>query len=73
MAADTERSEAVIEEYKKRKLAASALRRIHQIIHGFEKDRSIDVLIARFGVGIIIVILGIAAWFFLGGGSTTLS
>jgi len=73
MTVDSERSEAVIEDYKKRKLAASALRRIHQLILGFEQDRTMDERIARIGVGIIIVILGIAAWFFLGGDSATLS
>ncbi len=73
MAANSERSEAVIEDYKKRKLAASALRRIHELIQGFERDRTVDVRIARIGVGIIIVILGIATYFFFGGDSATLS
>jgi len=73
MTADTDRSEAVVEDYKKSKLARSALRRIGEIIHGFEQDRAADLRMARIGIAIIIVLLGIAACFFLGGDSLTLS
>ena len=55
MAADYERSEAVVEDYKKRKLATSALCRIRDLIHGYEKDRVIDLRLAR--IGIIIILL----------------
>jgi hypothetical protein len=72
MAADYERSEAVVEDYKKRKLATSALCRIRDLIHGYEKDRVIDLRLARIGI-IIILLLGIAAYFFLGGDSVILS
>ncbi len=72
MATDYERSEAVIEDYKKRKLASSALHRIRRLIHGFEQDRATDVHMARIGI-VIIVLLGVAAYFFLGGNGTTLS
>ncbi len=73
MTADTDRSEAVVEDYKKHKLARSALRRIHEMIHGFEQDRATDLRIARIGITIIIVLLGVAAYFFFGGDSQTLS
>ena len=73
MTSDTERSEAVVEDYKKHKLASSALRRIHEIIHGFEHDRAADVHMARIGVFIILAILGVAAYYFLGIDSQTLS
>ncbi len=73
MTADTDRSEAVVEDYKKRKLAHSALRRIGEIIHGFEKDRAADLRTARIGITIIIALLGVAAYFFFGGDSLTLS
>ena len=72
MTSDTERSEAVVEDYKKRKLAGSALRRIHEIIQGFERDRAADVRMARIGIAIIVAILGVAAFFFLGVESQTL-
>ena len=65
MTADPERSEAVIEDYKKRKLATSALHRIRELIHDFEQDRASDMRLARIGI-IIILLLGVAAWFFLG-------
>ncbi len=73
MTSDAERSEAVVEDYKKHKLASSALRRIHEIIHGFERDRAADVQMARIGVLIIVAILGVAACFFLGVDSQRLS
>ncbi|MDH3761813.1 MAG: hypothetical protein OEU50_12585 [Gammaproteobacteria bacterium] len=72
MTADYERSEAVVEDYKKRKLAASALRRIRELIHGYEQDRVADVRMARIGI-IIIMLLGAAAYFFLGGDSVVFS
>ena len=64
MAADPERSEAVIEDYKKRKLATSALYRIRELIHAFEQDRVSDVRMARIGI-VIILLLGVTAYFFL--------
>lgn len=73
MPADMDRSEAVIEDYKKRKLAASALRRIHDLIHGFEQDRVVDMRLARIGITIILLLLGAAAFFFLNSDSMTLS
>ena len=73
MASDTERSEAVVEDYKKHKLASSALRRIQEIIHGFESDRAADARMARIGIFVILAILGVATWFFLGVDSQTLS
>jgi len=73
MPADTERSQAVIEDYKKRKLAGSALRRIHELIEGFERDRAVDLRLARIGVTIILVLLGLSVYYFLGGNSLTLS
>lgn len=67
MTADSERSAAVVEDYRKRKLARSALRRIHEIIEGFERDRAVDLRLARIGVTIILVLLGLSAYFFFGG------
>lgn len=72
MAADSERSEAVIEDYKKRKLATSALHRIRELIHGFEQDRVDDARMARIGI-VIILLLGVAAYFFLGSDSAIFS
>lgn len=72
MSADSERSEAVIEDFKKRKLARSALRRIREVIYGFEQDRAADVRVARIGITIILVMLGLAAYLFFGSDSLTL-
>ena len=73
MAGDTTRSEQVIEDFKKRKLAASALRKIHAIINGFEKQREADARIARVGIVCLLILLGLALYFFLGGERITLS
>jgi len=73
MATDSERSEVVVEDYKKHKLARSALRRIHEIINGFEQDRVADLRMAGIGISIIFVLLAVAAYFFFGSDSLTLS
>ena len=73
MASDTERSAAVVEDYKKHKLAGSALRRIQEILLGFERDRAADVRMARIGLFILLAVLGVAAYLFLGADSQTLS
>jgi len=73
MPSDSKRSEAVIEEFKKRKLARSALRRMREIIHGFEQDRMDDVRMARIGITIILVMLVLAAYLFFRGDLVTLT
>lgn len=73
MTTDSERSEGVVEDYKKHKLARSALRRIQDIINSFEQDRATDLRMARIGITIILVLLGVAAYFFFGSDSLTLS
>jgi len=73
MTSDTERSDAVVADYKKHKLTGSALRRIREIIRGFEQNRAADVRLARIGIAIILVLLGIAAYFFFGIEAQTLT
>jgi len=73
MTPDIERSEKVVEEYKKRKLASSALRRIHELILDFEQERVADWRMARIGVVIIVTLLAIAAYLFFRAGGLTLS
>ena len=73
MESDTTRSDQVIEDYKKRKLAASALRRIHELIHGFEKGRTEDRRLAWVGVLAIAGILLLAAIVFFNRYSINLS
>lgn len=60
MPSDPSRSEQVIENYKKRKLASAALHRIHQIIEGFEQDRLTDRRLAWIGIGLLLAL--IAGW-----------
>ena len=65
MSPDTSRSEQVIEDYKKHKLASSALCRIHELIRGFEEGRMLDLRLAQFGLVIILGLLGVSAGFLL--------
>jgi hypothetical protein len=73
MAADTPRSEQVVENFKKHKLAISAFRRIQSLILGFDKDRQADARIARVGLGVLLVVIALAAYFFLSADSITIS
>ena len=73
MDSETTRSEQVIEDYKKRKLAASALRRIHAIIQGFDQERADDRRLAWLGVLTIALILIVAAVVFFNFDSVRLS
>ena len=64
MSAQPTRSEKVIDDYKKHKLARSALRHIQNLLHGFEKERRFDVKLARVGlVLLLILVLGSLYWF----------
>lgn len=63
MSTESSRSEQVVEDYKKHKLARSALRRIHDLIGGFEQDRLIDRKLAR--IGLVVIVLLIVAGFYL--------
>lgn len=65
MTAEPSRSEQVVEDYKKRKLARSALRHIHSLIHGFEQDRAVDRRLAWIGVAIIVIVLATGSYFLL--------
>lgn len=73
METNRSRSEQVIEDYKRRKIAASALRRIQQIVQGFERDRAADRRLAGVGLVMILLLLGLAAWFIFGGDRLPLS
>lgn len=70
---DIERSEQVVEQYKKHKLAGSALRRIQELIDSFEQERITDRRMARIGVVIIAAVLAFAAYSFFNSQGITLS
>jgi hypothetical protein len=65
MSADTSRSAQVIEDYKRHKLARSALCRIREMIRGFEKGRVLDRRLAQFGSILVLVLIGASAYFLL--------
>ena len=66
------RSEAVVNSFKQRKLAFSAMRRIHELIQSFEQERATDRRLAGAGLLVILVLLGVSLYFFLSGDSVTL-
>jgi len=72
MAAEPTRSEEVISDYKQRKLARSALRRIQELIRGFEEDRDFDRQLARIGVIAVVLLVAVALYFLFSGDSITL-
>ena len=72
MSSDTQRSEQVIEDYKKHKLASSALRRIHAIIRSFDEDHAANLRLARVGLVIVVVLIAVASYFLLNTESVTL-
>ena len=57
MSSDTSRSEQVIEDYKRHKIARSAFRRIHDLIRGFEAGRVLDQRLAQCGLIIVLVLI----------------
>ena len=59
------RSEQVVQAYKRHKLAVSALKKIHQLIIGFEQGERFDFHIARVGLVIsLLLIATISIYFF---------
>jgi len=72
MTTDSSRSAQVVEKFKKHKIAASALRRIHDLIHGFEQDRAADLRLALIGIVITLLLLGALAFHFFSTESVTL-
>ena len=58
MPATPDRSETVVESFKQRKLAQSALRRIHDLLEGFEAERIADRKLARAGLLVILLLIG---------------
>jgi hypothetical protein len=72
MAAEPTRSEEVISDFKQRKLARSALRRIQELILGFEEDRAFDRQLARIGVIAVVLLVAVSLYFLFSGSSITL-
>ena len=73
MSTESTRSKEVVEDYKKRKLAISALRKIQEIILGFDEEHASNARMARVGLIIIVVLIAAAAYFYLSMDSVTLS
>jgi hypothetical protein len=72
MASEPTRSEQVVAGYKQRKLGLSALRRIHELIQGFEEARAFDWRMARIGLLVMVVLVSVSLYFVFGGERITL-
>ncbi len=70
---DSPRSEQVVEDYKRHKLAHSALHRVHAILQGFERDRLVDARLARIGIALMVLLMGVALYFLFSAETITLS
>ena len=73
MSVDNSRSEAVVDAYKKDKLARSALRRIRALIAEFDRSREQDARLALVGMVLMLALVGVALYFLLTGDRVTLS
>jgi hypothetical protein len=72
MASEPTRSVEVIADFKQRKLARSALRRIQELILGFDEDRAFDRQLARLGIVIVVLLVSVSFYFLFSGDSITL-
>jgi hypothetical protein len=68
MNSNTPRSDQVIEDFKKRKAANSALHKIHQLIKSFDEDRKSDIHWAKVGLITlsILLLIGLSIFLFSG-------
>ena len=73
MQTDESRSEQVITAYMRHKLAISALHHVRRLLRGFEQERVANRRLAVFGLCVILLVLAIAAWQWLGGESVVIS
>jgi hypothetical protein len=72
MSIQPNRSEQVVEDFKQRKLAQSALRRIREMIRGFEAEHAFDRKAAGIGVIALVVIVAVSLFFLFSSNSITL-
>ena len=72
MSSEPTRSEEVVSDFKQHKLARSALRRIQELIHGFEEERAGDRQLARIGLVILVLLVTVSLYFLFSGDRITL-
>ena len=72
MASEPTRSERVVAGYQQRKLGLSALRRIHDLIQGFEDERAFDWRMARIGLLVMAVLVSVSLYLVFVGERITL-
>jgi hypothetical protein len=72
MPAQPSKSEEVIADYKKHKLARSALRRIHELLKEFEQERALDRKLAGVGLALIALLIAVSLFWLSTAGSTVL-
>jgi len=63
------RSEQVVADFRQRRLAQTALRRIRDVLREFEKDRAFDYRAARFGLIAVVLLLVVSSYLLFSGNS----
>jgi hypothetical protein len=72
MSTDPTRSEQVIADFKRRKLARSALCQIQRLIHDFEEGYACDRRLARIGVIVVLLLVTVSLFLLFSSDSVTL-
>jgi hypothetical protein len=67
------RSEQVVADFKQRRLAQSAFRRIQDKLREFEEERAFDLRAARAGVIAVALLLVVSFYLLLSGNSSILN
>jgi hypothetical protein len=67
MDSSAERSDQVIKDFKKQKLASSALRRVHRLIESYDEGRKSDIHWARVGLITLAILLLVSLSIYLFG------
>ena len=65
MSQQTSRSEQVVEDFKRHKLAISALRRVRQIILGYDEDHATNLQLARVGLAVVLMLIVGSTYFLM--------
>ena len=72
MSTERIRSEQVVADLMQRKLAQTALRRIQDLLRGFEEERSFDRRAACFGVIAVVLLVSVSLYLLFSGNSLIL-
>jgi hypothetical protein len=73
MSTSPTRSEQVVADFKQRRLAQSAFRRIQDKLHEFEEERAFDLRVARWGAIAVVLLVAVSLYLLFSGNSLILN